>query len=68
MRTIIRIDGMNCGHCSASVEKALRAVAGVGDVAVSLEKKNAVVTHDNASVDALRAAVTGAGFTVTGVE
>ena len=68
MRTIISIDGMNCGHCSASVEKALRAVAGVGDVAVSLEKKNAVVTHDNASVDALRAAVTGAGFTVTGVE
>ena len=68
MRTVISIDGMNCGHCSASVEKALRAVAGVGDVAVSLEKKNAVVTHDNASVDALRAAVTGAGFTVTGVE
>ena len=67
MRTVIAIDGMHCGHCSASVEKALRAVAGVADVAVSLEEKNAVVTHENASADAMKAAVTEAGFTVTGV-
>lgn len=67
MRTVIAIDGMHCGHCSASVEKALRAVAGVTDVAVSLEEKNAVVTHENASADAMKAAVTEAGFTVTGV-
>ena len=51
-----------------SVEKALRAVAGVGDVSVSLENKNAVVTHDNADVNAMKAAVTEAGFTVVGVK
>ncbi len=68
MQTIIDINGMNCSHCSASVEKALRAVAGVGDVSVSLENKNAVVTHDNADVNAMKAAVTEAGFTVVGVK
>ncbi|MHC1715511.1 MAG: cation transporter, partial [Acidaminococcaceae bacterium] len=27
--TIIKIEGMSCGHCKAAVEKALKAVAGV---------------------------------------
>ena len=68
MQTIIDINGMNCGHCSASAEKALRAVSGVSDVSVSLENKNAVVTHDNADVEAMKAAIVEAGFTVVGVK
>lgn len=68
MQTIIDINGMNCGHCSASAEKALRAVSGVSDVSVSLENKNAVVTHDNADVEAMKAAIIEAGFTVVGVK
>lgn len=68
MQTTIDINGMNCGHCSASAEKALRAVAGVSDVVVSLENKNAVVTHDNADIEAMKAAITEAGFTVVGVK
>ena len=68
MQTIIDINGMNCGHCTASAEKALRAVSGVSDVSVSLENKNAVVTHDNADVEAMKAAIVEAGFTVVGVK
>ena len=68
MQTIIDINGMNCGHCSASAEKALRAVSGVSDVSVSLENKNAVVTHDNADVEAMKEAIVEAGFTVVGVK
>ncbi len=68
MKTVIDINGMNCGHCTASAEKALRAVAGVTDVSVSLENKNAVVTHDNADVEAMKAAIVEAGFTVVGVK
>ena len=53
MTTTISIEGMMCAHCQAHVEKALKEVAGVTEVAVSLENKNAVVTGD-ASVEALK--------------
>lgn len=36
---ILSVEGMMCGHCTARVEKALRAVEGVADVEVSLEEK-----------------------------
>ena len=44
MTTTISIEGMMCAHCQAHVEKALKEVAGVTEVTVSLENKNAVVT------------------------
>ena len=53
MTTTISIEGMMCAHCQAHVEKALKEVAGVTEVTVSLENKNAVVTGD-ASVEALK--------------
>ena len=67
MTTTISIEGMMCGHCQARVEKALKEVAGVTDVTVSLENKNAVVTGD-ASADALKQAVVDAGYEVTDVK
>ena len=51
----------------AHVEKALKEVAGVTEVTVSLENKNAVVTGD-ASVEALKQAVVDAGYEVTDVK
>lgn len=64
MTTTISIEGMMCAHCQAHVEKALKEVAGVTEVTVSLENKNAVVTGD-ASVEALKQAVVDAGYEVT---
>ncbi len=69
MKKSIRIEGMNCGHCSAAVEKALRAVPGVNGVSVDLKAKTASVeTADSVANDALAAAVTEAGYTVVGIE
>ncbi len=69
MKKSIRIDGMNCGHCTSSVEKALRGVAGVKDVSVDLGAKTATVNaEEKVSPDALSAAVTGAGFTVVSIQ
>ncbi|MEG1153807.1 MAG: heavy metal translocating P-type ATPase, partial [Ruthenibacterium sp.] len=67
MKTItVKIDGMMCAHCTAHVEEALRKTAGVSDVAVSLADKEAVCTvTEAASAEALAAAVTAAGYTVT---
>ena len=65
----IHIEGMACGHCTARVEKALAGLAGVASAKADLEGKCARVTL-NAPVEdaALAAAVTDAGYEVTGIE
>jgi copper chaperone CopZ len=63
----IAIEGMSCGHCVARVEKALKGVNGVSGVEVSLAGKSASVTGDGLAEEALRAAVEGAGYEVTGI-
>lgn len=44
-RTVLQIDGMSCGHCVATLTRALRKLNGVSGVNVSLEEKRAVVEH-----------------------
>ncbi|MHC1717755.1 MAG: heavy-metal-associated domain-containing protein [Acidaminococcaceae bacterium] len=61
--TIIKIEGMSCGHCKAAVEKALKAVPGVETAVVDLENKQAVVTG-NAAMEAMREAIEDAGYEV----
>ena len=57
------IEGMKCMHCKASVEKALKGVAGVTDAEVDLEAKTARIEADAAvSDEALMAAVKEKGF------
>lgn len=59
----IEIEGMHCGHCTASVEKALTALPGVVSATASLKEKNAVVEcEDFVTDDMLKATVEGAGF------
>ena len=60
----INISDMTCGHCKASVEKALAMVAGVSGCTVDLATKH-VIVHTNGSVDsqAVVAAIDDAGFT-----
>jgi copper chaperone len=63
MKTTLNIAGMSCGHCVKSVEEALRSLAGVKKVKVDLKKARGVVDHDDSvTVDAMTAAVEGAGF------
>ncbi|OPY21494.1 MAG: putative copper-exporting P-type ATPase A [Methanomethylovorans sp. PtaU1.Bin093] len=63
---IININGMMCGHCQATVEKAIKAVKGVKNVKVDLEKKQAAVEYDDAATDMskIKKAVTDAGYEV----
>ena len=65
---VLSIEGMMCSHCTGRVEKALRAVGGVEDVAVSLENKNAVVkAAESVGAEALKAAVEAQDYPVTAV-
>jgi Cu2+-exporting ATPase/Cu+-exporting ATPase len=69
MNRTLHIEGMNCGHCSNAVEKALRSVPGVREANVLLAAKTAVVAATEGVTDeALKKAVTDAGFKVVGME
>lgn len=60
---ILKVEGMSCGHCKSSVEKALQAIPGVTSATVDLEKKEAVITG-NADKAALVKAIEDIGFDV----
>ncbi len=60
MLTLLRVEGMMCGHCTSSVETALRAVPEVREVSVDLESKLARV-DGSASAEALIEAVQSVG-------
>lgn len=61
----IKVDGMTCGGCVASVKRVVQAVPGVENVDVSLERGEAVITYDGAKAQpaAFRTAIDAAGFT-----
>jgi copper chaperone CopZ len=62
--TTLRITGMTCNGCVRHVDKALRGVAGVTAVEVSLPEGSAKIVHDeNAELPAFVAAVESAGYT-----
>jgi periplasmic mercuric ion binding protein len=64
-RTVaLDVPSMYCEACPITVKKALSRVPGVSSVGVSFEKKQAVVTFDDAkaTVDALTRATANAGF------
>lgn len=59
----LTVEGMMCQHCVAHVKKALEGVKGVTAAAVDLDTKTATVEAlSSVSIDALIAAVTGAGY------
>ena len=69
MKKTIRIEGMMCGHCEATVKKALEALPQVDAAEVSHTAGTAVVTL-NADVadDVLTKAVEDKDYKVTGIE
>ncbi len=67
MEKKIVIEGMSCAHCSGRVEKALNALDGVS-ASVDLASKTAAVRlTKQVSDDALKSAVTGAGYEVVSI-
>jgi copper chaperone len=62
----LKVSGMTCGGCVASVKRVLMAVSGVESAEVLLEGGRAEVAFDPARVrvEQLRAAIVGAGYEV----
>ena len=60
----IKVAGMKCAKCSASVSKALKATEGVESAEVSSEKGEAVIKYDDQKLNEakLREVINSTGF------
>lgn len=63
----LSVPGMTCATCPITLKKALNKVEGVEKIEVNLEKKEAVVTFEDAktTVEALLEATKNAGYPST---
>ena len=69
MTKTLKIEGMMCGHCEATVKKALEAVDGVTEAVVSHENGTAVVTlSKEVDNDVLKKTVEDKDYKVTAVK
>ncbi len=67
METItLKVRGMTCDGCVASVTRVLKEIDGVSNVDVSLDKAQATIAYEPGRVNGarLRTAIEGAGFEV----
>lgn len=69
MEKTMNIEGMMCGHCEATVKKALEEVQGVESAEVSHEANKAVVTlNEPVSDDVLKQAVEAKDYKVLSIQ
>lgn len=66
----LAVPGMTCAACPITVKRALSKVGGVTKTEVNFEKREAIVTFDNAktTVEALTEATKNAGYPSTPVQ
>lgn len=65
METILKVEGMTCGHCKKAVEGAVSELEGVKSATVDLEAANVTVDHEETvSVDAMKEAIEEQGYDV----
>jgi len=66
VKSTLKIQGMTCNHCVMRVAKALKAVPGVQDAQVDLQKGEAVISYDETKVtmEKLSFAVVEAGYKI----
>ena len=65
MPTTIKVKGMSCQHCVASVTKALSEIEGIADVQVNLDKGEATFSEQSPVAEqAIKDAIANIGFEV----
>jgi len=65
METILKVNGMTCGHCKAAVTKAVESVSDTNNVIVSLENKEVSFKHvDTETVEKVKEAIEDQGYDI----
>ena len=68
MTTIIKINGMSCGHCSMAVKKALGQIEGVETVEVKKKKKTATISSTTSlDINILKEIIDDEGYEFIGI-
>lgn len=62
--TTLRVPGIHCGHCKASIEGAVGALDGVRTAEVSVDDRTVAVDYDESvvGVDQIKDAVVEQGY------
>ena len=69
MKQTFKINGMSCGSCKQTVEKALQEVTGVGSVQVSMSPDEVIIEkEDSVTLNQLNTALSKAGHYSIGDE
>lgn len=58
------VDGMTCGHCSATITEEVQRLPGVNGVEVDLDQRTVTVRGADTDDAAIRAAIDEAGYQV----
>ncbi|MBQ7276425.1 MAG: heavy-metal-associated domain-containing protein [Bacilli bacterium] len=67
MKTVVKVDQMNCEHCAARVKDAILELDNVKRVKVNLETKEVkIVYKDELDLDRVKQLVTDAGYVFLG--
>lgn len=64
--TILKVNGMSCGHCEATVQGAVSKLSGIKKVKASSKKKLVTVKYDTeaVSLSEIKNAIKESGFEV----
>lgn len=65
METILKVNGMTCGHCKAAVTKAVESVSDTNNIVVSLENKEVSFKHlESDTVEKVKEAIEDQGYDI----
>lgn len=68
-KMVVKIDGMSCEHCANNVSKALKDLAGIEEVNVNLDQKEATVNYfGSVDEEEIKSAIDEAGYEYKGIE
>lgn len=62
--TVLKVEGMTCGHCVSAVEKAVGSAGAVGKVDLAGKKVTVEFDETIVTIEAVKAAIEDQGYDV----
>lgn len=62
----VRVSGMTCSHCEASVKRNLEALPGIDEVMADNRSGSVKITGKDINTDKIREIITGLGYKYLG--
>ena len=66
MMTVIKIENLKCGGCSATIKKGLLSIENVSDVLVDVANDTVSITSENVLIDVIKEKLSKLGYPEVG--